>query len=102
VGGEPMSVLMSYKKTNSWQNMTLSLGVQGGNSLVILGTVELLPYLFLFKLFGFYRHGHIFTLVTSQCLKSVGKTLLAWIAINLLLWLYDLVAGQVHEPFILI
>lgn len=88
VGGDNIELLMSYETTNSWKMMALSLDAEGFNSLLILGTIQLLPYLFiyifLFKLFSLYRQGEIFTLATSQCLKNVGKTLLAWIAINLL------------------
>lgn len=86
-GTEELSVLLNYKATNSWKTMASSLDGEGFNSLLILGSVQLLPYLliyiFLFKLFGHYRHGEIFTVATSKCLKNVGKTFLSWIAINL-------------------
>jgi len=85
---ENLSVLANYETTNSWKSMAQALNVEEFNSLLILGTIQLLPYLFIyffaFKLFGLYRQGEIFTLATSQCLKNVGKTLLFWIAINLM------------------
>ncbi len=77
---------ISHKITNSWQNLSQALESEGFNSLAILGTIELLPYFliyfFLFKLFRLYQQGQIFTVANIACLKNIGKTLLAWIALN--------------------
>ncbi len=49
--------------------------------------MSLLPYLliyfFLFKLFKYYQQGQIFTVANIACLKNIGKTLLAWIGLNI-------------------
>jgi len=86
-GSDNLSIVANYDMTNSWETMADSLYAEGFDALLILGTVQLLPYLciylFLFKLFNLYRQGQVFTLATSQCLRNVGKTLLFWIAINL-------------------
>jgi hypothetical protein len=45
---------------------------------------SLLIYLSLFKLFGLYQKGLIFTTANIQCIKNIGTVLLAWIALKLL------------------
>ena len=82
------SIIARHQVSNSWENITQALEVEGFNSLFILGTVELIPYLliyfFLFKLFSHYYRGEIFTDMANQCLKNIGKTLIFWIGINII------------------
>jgi len=79
---------ISHQTNNSWQEVSQALEAEGFNSLVILGSMQLIPYLliylFLFKLFTLYQHGQVFTLANSNCFKNIALSLLAWIPINLL------------------
>ena len=79
---------LSHQVTSSWQNIAQALESEGFNSLIILSSMQLIPYLliyfFLFKLFKLYQQGKIFTIDNSNCFKNIGKTLFAWIAINFL------------------
>jgi len=78
---------ISHQVSQSWLNMAQALEAENFNSFAILGSIELLPYLliyfFLFKLFKFYQQGQIFTVANITCFKNIGKTLLAWIGINI-------------------
>ncbi len=73
--------------THNWQDIAKALEAENFNSLVILSSIELILYLliyyFLFQLFSLYQHGQVFTQANSNCFKNIGKTLLAWIPINL-------------------
>lgn len=79
--------MLSVDFNGSWQDIALALEQEEFNSVAILGSVEsilyLLIYFWLFKLFGFYRLGTIFTHQTIQCLKNVGSTLLVWIFVSI-------------------
>jgi hypothetical protein len=74
--------------SGSWENLAHALTDEGFNTLVILGTADLLPslliYLSLFKLFGLYQQGLVFTTANIQCIKNIGTVLLSWIALKLL------------------
>jgi len=74
--------------SGSWEDLAQALSDEGFNTLLILGSADLLPsillYLSLFKLFGLYQHGLIFTTANIQCIKNIGTVLLAWIALKLL------------------
>lgn len=80
--------IMRIDFNGSWQDIALALEKEGFNSVAILGSVESIPYLlvyfWLFKLFGFYRQGNIFTHQTVSCLRNIGTTLLAWIGVCIL------------------
>ena len=81
------SSYISYQTNHGWINIAQALEAENFNSLAILGSIELLPYLliyfFLFKLFKFYQQGQIFTVANIACFKNIGKTLLGWIALNI-------------------
>lgn len=70
-----------------WQDIAIALENDGLSSTWLLGTVEALPYLiiyfFLFRLFSLYQQGIIFSPKNIHCIKSIGTTLLAWIAVSL-------------------
>lgn len=74
--------------SGSWENLAQALTDEGFNALLILGSVDLLPslliYFSLFKLFGLYQKGLVFTPANIQCIKNIGTLLLAWIALKLL------------------
>lgn len=74
--------------SGSWENLAHALTDEGFNTLVILGTADLLPslliYLSLFKLFGLYQQSLVFTTANIQCIKNIGTVLLSWIALKLL------------------
>ena len=74
--------------SGSWENLAQALTAEGFNTLLILGSADLLPslllYLSLFKLFGLYQQGLVFTTANIQCIKNIGTVLLAWIALKLL------------------
>lgn len=73
--------------SGSWGDIAKALSDEGFNALLILGSAELIPslliYLSLFKLFGLYQRGLIFTPANIQCIKNVGTILLAWIGLKL-------------------
>jgi hypothetical protein len=81
------SGFLSHQMTASWQSIAQSLETEGFNSLIILSSIQLIPYLliyfFLFKLFTLYQQGKVFTLANSHCFKNIARTLFAWIALNL-------------------
>ena len=60
--------------SGSWENLAQALTDEGFNALVILGTADLLPslliYFSLFKLFGLYQQGLVFTTANIQCIKN--------------------------------
>jgi len=74
--------------SGSWGDLADALASEGFNVLLILGSAELLPslliYFSLFKLFGLYQQGLVFTCANIQCIKNIGTVLLAWLALKLL------------------
>jgi len=74
--------------SGSWESLAQALTDEGFNALFILGSVDLLPslliYFSLFKLFGLYQKGLVFTSANIQCIKNIGTLLLAWMALKLL------------------
>jgi hypothetical protein len=82
------SSVVNIEFTGSWEELANALASEGFNVLLILGSAELIPslliYLSLFKLFGLYQQGRIFTSANIQCIKNIGTVLLAWIALKLL------------------
>jgi hypothetical protein len=83
-----ISSAASIDFSGSWGNLALALTNEGFNALLILGSADLLPsiliYWSLFKLFGLYQQGLVFTAANIQCIKNIGTVLLAWIALKLL------------------
>ncbi|MFT6900395.1 MAG: hypothetical protein ACJAXS_000557 [Colwellia sp.] len=83
-----ISSAASIDFSGSWENLALALTNEGFNALLILGSADLLPsiliYWSLFKLFGLYQQGLVFTAANIQCIKNIGTVLLAWIALKLL------------------
>ncbi|MBL4942457.1 MAG: DUF2975 domain-containing protein [Colwellia sp.] len=81
------SSYIAHQTSHNWLNISQALEAENFNSLAILGSMELLPYLliyfFLFKLFKFYQQGQIFTVANIACFKNIGKTLLAWIGFSI-------------------
>ncbi len=73
--------------SGSWGNIAQALTDEGFNALLILGSAELVPslliYLLLFKLFGLYQRGLVFTAENIQCIKNVGTVLLGWLVLKL-------------------
>ena len=82
------SSTLNHQVNNSWQAIAQALEAEGFNSLAILSSAQLIPYFlvyfFLFKLFKLYQQGKIFTLANSNCLRNIGKTLMACIGINII------------------
>jgi len=76
---------VSFK--DSWQGFAQALSQEGFNTIIILGIAESLPYLFIyffiFKLFGLYQQGIIFTYKNSFYIKCIGTSLLGWIGLSL-------------------
>lgn len=79
---------ISHEFTHGWFDIAHALIAENFNALAILGTAELIPYLFIYyfliKLFRHYQQGEIFTVANIACLKNIGKTLLFWIFLNIL------------------
>lgn len=73
---------------HSWKSIAAALEAEKFNSTAILGLAELVPYIFIyyfiFRLFGLYKAGIIFTDTNIRCLKYVSFTLLNWVFLNLL------------------
>ena len=82
-----MSPDFSIDFIKSWQHMALALEAETFNSAAILGLAKLIPYIlnyyFIFRLFGLYKTGVIFTYANTRCLKYIGATLIGWIFLNL-------------------
>ena len=78
----------SVEFNHSWQSIALALEGEKFNSAAILGSAELIPYAFIYffvyRLFGLYQKGIVFTSANIRCLKYIGATLLGWILLNLL------------------
>ena len=74
--------------SGSWEDLAQALTDEGFSALYILGSADILPSIFLyfslFKLFGLYQKGLVFTTANIQCIKNIGTVLLAWIALKLL------------------
>jgi hypothetical protein len=74
--------------SGSWENLAQALTAEGFNTFLILASADLLPslliYLSLFKLFGLYQQGLVFTAANIQCIKNIGTVLLAWVVLKLL------------------
>ncbi|MBO1897927.1 DUF2975 domain-containing protein [Shewanella sp. BF02_Schw] len=70
-----------------WQALAQSLYDAGFHPGIILGSVEILPYLFiysfLYQLFGLYQQGHVFTPRNFRCLSRIALVFLVWILLSL-------------------
>jgi DUF2975 family protein len=73
--------------SGSWQGIAEALAAENFNPSLLLGIAEAVPYLliyfFLYKLFGLYQQGIIFTMQNIQYIKNVAIVLLAWIGLNI-------------------
>jgi len=82
-----MSSSFNIEFSNTWQDIAQALAEDGFNAVVILGSVESIPYLliyyFLYQLFSLYQQGVIFTEKNINYIKNVGLVLFAWIAMNI-------------------
>lgn len=69
-------------RSGSWSNFSQELESEGFNSIAILFGPELLFYGFiyitLFRLFGLYKLGHIFTSKSVQMIRNIGVCVLCW------------------------
>ena len=65
--------------SGSWHDIAQALVEEGFNAIVILGSVESIPYLliyyFLYQLFSLYQQGLIFTEKNINYIKKVGLVL---------------------------
>jgi hypothetical protein len=81
-----MSSAANIDFSGSWSDIAKALNDEGFNALLILGGADLIPsiliYLSLFKLFGLYQRGLVFTVANIQCIKNIGTVLLGWIALK--------------------
>ncbi|RPA36019.1 DUF2975 domain-containing protein [Shewanella frigidimarina] len=70
-----------------WQALAQSLYDAGFHPGIILGSVEILPYLFiysfLYQLFGLYQQGNVFTPSNFRCLSRIALVFLVWILLSL-------------------
>ncbi|GGQ05006.1 hypothetical protein GCM10009411_02780 [Shewanella litoralis] len=70
-----------------WQAIVQSLYDAGFHPGFILGSVEILPYLFiyyfLYQLFTLYQQGQVFTPGNFRCLSNIALVFLAWILLSL-------------------
>jgi len=82
------SSAVSIDFSGSWGDLANALASEGFNVLLILGSAELLPslliYFSLFKLFGLYQQGLVFTSANIECIRNIGTVLLAWLVLKLL------------------
>lgn len=74
--------------TESWQEFSQALEQEGFNSIAILASVDIAFYSFIyflvFQLFGLFQQGKIFTQQNINCIKSIGRCLLAWVVISII------------------
>ncbi|WP_144211623.1 DUF2975 domain-containing protein [Shewanella donghaensis] len=70
-----------------WQMLAETLYAEGFHAGVILGSVEILPYLliytFLYQLFELYRQGLVFTKNNFRCLRNIALVFVWWIVLSL-------------------
>ena len=70
-----------------WQDLAKSLYEAGFHPGIILGSVEILPYLFiyyfLYQLFNLYQQGQVFTPANFRCLSNIALVFLVWILLSL-------------------
>lgn len=71
----------------AWHDLAVALERNDLSSLWLLGTVEAIPYLFiyyfLYRLFSLYQNGTIFSQPNIRCVKAIGTTLLVWLFVSL-------------------
>ncbi len=88
IKSEHASSFVHVDFNGSWEGIAQALEKENFNSVAILGIAESIPYLFiyffLFKLFGLYKSGIIFTAANINCIKHIGTSLLAWILLSIL------------------
>jgi hypothetical protein len=103
--------ILTVDFSGSWSLLTSSLHAAGFHPGLILGTVEILPYIFiyyfLYRLFSLYQQSKIFTASNFKCLSRIAVVFIAWIVLSLfypILVAFVLrVAGLGNEvPYILI
>ncbi|MBA6258218.1 DUF2975 domain-containing protein [Colwellia sp. MB3u-28] len=71
----------------SWSLLASSLHAAGFHPGLILGTVKILPYIFiyyfLYRLFSLYQQRQVFTARNFKCLINKAVVFIAWIVISL-------------------
>ncbi|AZG71316.1 DUF2975 domain-containing protein [Shewanella livingstonensis] len=71
----------------SWQSLGEHLYADGFHPGLILSSVELIPYLFiyffLFQLFSLYQNGQVFTSANFHCLTRIATVFFVWILLSL-------------------
>ncbi|MCL1047331.1 DUF2975 domain-containing protein [Shewanella electrodiphila] len=81
------SSFLSVSFESSWQALAENLYSAGLHPGIILGSVEILPYLFiyyfLFQLFSLYQQGQVFTSANFRCLTRIAQVFLVWIFVSL-------------------
>lgn len=86
LGSSVFSSIVEFDGTG--KNLAPSLESAGFNSTVILGSVDIVIYttlyFLLFKLFGLYKSGAVFTAANINCIKNIGRVLLLWVALSII------------------
>jgi len=86
LGGSVYSSIVEFDGTG--KNLAPVLNDEGFDSTIILGSVDIIIYsilyFLLFKLFGLYMRGCIFTASNINCIKSMGRILMLWVGLSII------------------
>ncbi len=86
LGGSIYSSIVEFDGTG--KNLAPVLKEEGFDSTIILGSVDIIVYSFLyfllFKLFGLYMRGFIFTASNINCIRNMGRVLMLWVGLSII------------------
>jgi len=86
LGGSVYSSIVEFDGTG--KNLAPALKNEGFDSTIILGSVDIIIYsilyFLLFRLFGLYKNGSIFTTSNINCIKNIGRTLILWVGLSII------------------
>jgi hypothetical protein len=86
LGGSVYSSIVEFDGTG--KNLAPVLKSEGFDSTMILGSIDILIYsilyFLLFRLFGLYMSGFIFTSANINCIRSMGRVLLLWVGLSII------------------
>ncbi len=85
LGGSVYSSIVEFDGTG--KNLAPALKAEGFDSTMILGSVDIviysIVYFLLFRLFGLYKKGFIFTVANINCIKNMGRVLILWVGLSI-------------------
>ncbi|NKF49013.1 DUF2975 domain-containing protein [Shewanella sp. WXL01] len=71
----------------SWQALVADINAQGFHAGLLVGAVEVLPYLFIYgllaRLFSLYSRGEVFSRANFTCFTRIAYVFFAWVLLSL-------------------